>query len=98
MNHLILLALGENLSGLGFTETVWYCNCTFFVPFMTQVAVPCLSRSVYRRLPALVNFTFLLTSLLDYVVDHLKVRENISVNLGPEDSTFKKITYQPCSD
>lgn len=31
-------------------------------------------------------------------LDHLKVRENISVVLGPEDSTFKKITYQPCSN
>lgn len=31
-------------------------------------------------------------------LDHLKVRENISMVLGPEDSTFKKITYQPCSN
>lgn len=65
---------------------------------MTQVAVPCISRSVYRRLPPLVNFTFLVTSVLDYVVDHLKIRENIPVDLGLAGSTFKKITYQPCSD
>jgi hypothetical protein len=35
---------------------------------------------------------------LDVGLDHLKVRENISVDLEPEVSTFKKITYQPCSD
>lgn len=63
-NHAIPLAIAQNLPGLGVTAGVWYCNCAFFIPFMTQVAVPCLS-VVYRRLLALVNFAFKLASRLD---------------------------------